>query len=148
MLLTDGAATTGVDPLDAARQASDRRVRVFTIGFGTTTPSPLVCTAEQFGGDTLGPVSGGGGFTPDFSSGRRGNFLEIDESTLRWIARITGGTYARAASAAQLERAFRELPRRIVTVKEVHELTVYLVALGALLGVGAVATSRWWNRFG
>jgi hypothetical protein len=35
-----------------------------------------------------------------------------------------------------------------VTVKEVHELTVYLVALGALLAVGAVATSRWWNRFG
>jgi hypothetical protein len=25
---------------------------------------------------------------------------------------------------------------------------VYLVALGALLAVGAVATSRWWNRFG
>jgi Ca-activated chloride channel family protein len=148
VLLTDGAATTGVDPLDAARQASDRRVRVFTIGFGTTTPSPLVCTAEQFGGDTLGPVSGGGGFTPDFSSGRRGNFLQIDEPTLRSIARITGGTYARAASAAQLERAFRELPRRVVIVKEVHELTVYLVALGALLVVGAVATSRWWNRFG
>jgi hypothetical protein len=35
----------------------------------------------------------------------------------------------------------------VVTVKEVHELTVYLVALGALLAVGAVATSRWWNRF-
>ncbi len=142
VLLTDGAATTGVDPLDAARQASDRRVRVFTIGFGTTTPNPLVCTAEQFGGDTLGPVSGGGGFTPDFSSGRRGNFLQIDEPTLRSIAWITGGTYARAASVAQLERAFRELPRRVVTVKEVHELTVYLVALGALLVVGAVATSR------
>ena len=107
-----------------------------------------MCTAEQFGGDTLGPVSGGGGFTPDFSSGRRGNFLQIDEPTLRSIARITGGTYARAASAVQLERAFRELPRRVVTVKEVHELTVYLVALGALLVVGAVATSRWWNRFG
>jgi Ca-activated chloride channel family protein len=146
VLLTDGAATTGIDPLDAARQASDRRVRVFTIGFGTTSPSPLVCTAEQFGGDTLGPV--GGGFPADLSGGRRGNFLQIDEPTLRSIARITGGTYARAASAAQLERAFRELPRRVVTVKEVHELTVYLVALGAFLVVGAVATSRWWNRFG
>jgi Ca-activated chloride channel family protein len=148
VLLTDGAATTGVDPLDAARQASDRRVRVFTIGFGTRSPSPLVCTTEQFGGDSLGPVGGVGGFPSDLSSGRRGNYLEIDESTLRSIARITGGTYARAASAAQLEHAFRELPRRVVTVKEVHELTVYLVALGAFLAVGAVATSRWWNRFG
>ena len=67
--------------------------------------------------------------------------------TLRSIARITGGTYARAASAPQLERAFRDLPMRIYTVKEVHELTVYLVAVGALLAVGAMATSRWWNRF-
>jgi Ca-activated chloride channel homolog len=148
VLLTDGAATIGVDPLDAAKQAADRRVRVFTIGFGTTSPSPLVCTPDQFGGDTLGPAGDSGGSPRDLSRGRRGNFLQIDEPTLRSIARITGGTYARAADAAQLERAFRELPKRIVTVKEVHELTVYLVALGALLAVGAVATSRWWNRFG
>ena len=31
-------------------------------------------------------------------------------------------------------------------MKQVHELTVYLVALGAVLALGAVATSRWWNR--
>ena len=78
---------------------------------------------------------------------QRGNDLAIDEVTLRSIARITGGTYARAADAPQLERAFRDLPMRIYTVKEVHELTVYLVALGALLAMGAMATSRWWNRF-
>jgi hypothetical protein len=59
---------------------------------------------------------------------------------------MTGGTYARAASASQLDEAFRKLPRRIVTVKQVHELTVYLVALGAVLALGAVTTSRWWNR--
>jgi Ca-activated chloride channel family protein len=148
VLLTDGAATTGVDPLDAARQASDRRVRVFTIGFGTTTPSPLTCTPEQFGGDTLDPTGGIGGPPPDLTLGRPGNFLQIDEPTLRSIARITGGTYARASGADQLESAFRELPKRVIHVKEVHELTAYVVALGALLAVGAVATSRWWNRFG
>ena len=145
VLLTDGAATTGVDPRDAARQAADRRVRVFTIGFGTTTPAPLSCTPQQFGGDTLEPL-GGGGVPVDLGVGRRGNFLQIDEATLRGIARTTGGTYARAASASQLDKAFRDLPRRIVTVKEVHELTVYLVALGALLALGAVMTSRWFNR--
>ena len=147
VLLTDGAATTGVDPRDAARQAADRRVRVFTIGFGTTTPAPLSCTPQQFGGDTLEPL-GGGGVPVDLGVGRRGNFLQIDEATLRGIARTTGGTYARAASASQLDKAFRDLPRRIVTVKEVHELTVYLVALGAVLALGAVMTSRWFNRVG
>ncbi len=145
VLLTDGAATTGVDPRDAARQAADRRVRVFTIGFGTTHPAALACSPEQFGGDTLEPI-GGGGVPVDLGVGRRGNFLQIDEATLRGIARTTGGTYARAASASQLDEAFRKLPRRIVTVKQVHELTVYLVALGAVLALGAVATARWWNR--
>jgi Ca-activated chloride channel family protein len=145
VLLTDGAATTGVDPRQAARQAADRRVRVFTIGFGTTSPAPLACSPEQFGGDTLEPLDGGG-VPVDLGVGRRGNFLQIDEATLRRIARTTGGTYARASNASQLNDAFRELPRRIVVVKEVHELTVYLVALGAVLALGAVMSSRWWNR--
>jgi Ca-activated chloride channel homolog len=143
VLLTDGSSNAGVEPLDAARQAGDRGVRVFTIGFGTTRPTPLACTAAQFGGETLGPSSVG---IPPTGT-RHGNDLAIDEHTLRAIARTTGGTYARAASAGQLERALRELPRRIVTVKQVHELTVYLVGLSALLVIGAVATSRWWNRF-
>jgi Ca-activated chloride channel family protein len=147
VLLTDGATTTGVDPRDAARQAADRRVRVFTIGFGTTLVAPLVCTPEQFGGDVLGPPVGGFTPPPDFGGQRRGNFLEIDEAALRSIAKTTGGTYHRAASADQLERVFANLPKRVVTSTEVHELTVYLVALGALLAIGAVATSRWWNRF-
>ena len=146
VLLTDGAATTGVDPRAAARQAADRRVRVFTIGFGTTKPSALVCSAEQFGGETL-ELPAGGLPPPDFDLPRRGNFLQIDEATLRTIARTTGGAYHRASSADELEKVFADLPRRIVTVKEEHELTVFLVGIGALLAVAAVATSRWWNRF-
>jgi Ca-activated chloride channel family protein len=148
VLLTDGAAATGVDPRAAARQAADRGVRVFTIGFGTENPSMLSCTPEQFGGDTLDPFGGGGGiaFVPGGPGGRNGNFLQIDEATLRAIARTTGGRYARAASASQLNKAFADLPRRVVRVREVQELTVYLVAAGALLAVGALATSRWWNR--
>src|SRR5262249_6931980 len=96
VLLTDGAATTGVDPRVAARQAADRGVRVFPIGFGTDHPSMLVCTPEQFGGDTLDPLGGGGGigFVPGGPGGRNGNFLDIDEATLRAIARTTGGSYA------------------------------------------------------
>jgi Ca-activated chloride channel family protein len=152
VLLTDGAATTGVDPRTAARQAADRGVRVFTIGFGTANPSMLSCTAEQFGGDTLDPYGGGGGgiLIPGGGGpggpGGRGNFLQIDEPTLKAIARTTGGTYARAANASQLNRAFADLPKRVVRVRKVDELTVYAAAAGALLAIGALATSRWWNR--
>jgi Ca-activated chloride channel family protein len=35
ILLTDGRRTTGPDPLDAARLAADRGVKVFTVGFGS-----------------------------------------------------------------------------------------------------------------
>ena len=35
ILLTDGQRTTGPDPLDAAKMASERGVRVYTVGIGT-----------------------------------------------------------------------------------------------------------------
>ena len=72
------------------KQAADRRVRVFTIGFGTSTPSPLVCSPEQLGGE-LTQAPDGGVPPPTFDPGRRGNFLEIDEATLRAVAKTTGG---------------------------------------------------------
>ena len=38
VLLTDGRNTRGIEPLDAVPHAVERRVRVYTIGFGTTNP--------------------------------------------------------------------------------------------------------------
>ena len=35
ILLTDGQRTTGPDPIEAARMAAERGVRVFTVGVGT-----------------------------------------------------------------------------------------------------------------
>ena len=36
IMLTDGQRTTGPDPIDAAKMAADRGVRVYTVGIGTT----------------------------------------------------------------------------------------------------------------
>jgi len=41
ILLTDGRRTTGPDPLDAARMAAERGVRVYTVGFGTKEGSSV-----------------------------------------------------------------------------------------------------------
>ena len=73
VLLTDGASNRGVSPLAAARAASDRGVRVYTIGFGTANPAVLRCTPEQLGGDEFARRIDQGGFG---SFGRRnfGNF--------------------------------------------------------------------------
>src|SRR5206468_5531292 len=76
VVLTDGANTQGVDPVTAARQAAARRLRIYTIGFGTTEPAPFVCTADQLGTDTFGggrnPGARGapGGFGGGGGSGR------------------------------------------------------------------------------
>ena len=51
VLLTDGASNAGPLPLDAAQQAADRGVRVYTIGFGTAARRRLSATcAPQFVG--------------------------------------------------------------------------------------------------
>ena len=50
VLLTDGANTRGVTPAQAADQAAARGVRVYPIGFGTTNPTQMACSRDQFGG--------------------------------------------------------------------------------------------------
>jgi Ca-activated chloride channel homolog len=97
VLLTDGANTRGIAPADAAKEAASRRVRVYTIGFGTTNPTEMVCTAEQMGGFTGnfggGGGAGGGGFGGGGGGGDFRRFLTTDEPTLQSVANATGGTY-------------------------------------------------------
>src|SRR5690349_6490555 len=102
VVLTDGSNTTGVDPVTAAEEAAARRVRVFTIGFGTTSPQQMVCTADQVSGDSAfmgGGGFGGGGFG---GGGRGGGNREIDEEALTRVADLTGGRYFKAEDAEQL----------------------------------------------
>ncbi len=129
VLLTDGVATTGPLPVEAAQQAVDRGVRVYTIGFGTEQGS------SQFGG---GPQFGGGQFGGRF---RRG----IDEATLKQIADMTGGTYYTASSAGELLDVFQDLPTSLITKTEVMEISVLFTAIGALLAVIATALSMLWH---
>jgi Ca-activated chloride channel family protein len=145
VLLTDGANSQGPHPLDAAQQAADRRVRVYTIGFGTTEPGPMVCTPQQAGGDIFGGSFGGG-----FGGGGGGNFrryLVIDEPTLQGVADLTGGEYFRAESAEQLLEVFHNLPAQIVLQKETVEITVFFSTLGAIFASIAVGLSLIWHRF-
>jgi len=149
VLLTDGANTRGPRPLDAAQQAADRRLRIFTVGFGTTQPGSMVCTPQQLGSDVLGDAGLGGGFGGGF--GGRGErfrrFLLLDEPTLQGVADLTGGAYYRAENADQLLQVFLRLPGQITLQKQAVELTAVFSAAGALLVLLAVALSLWWNRF-
>jgi Ca-activated chloride channel family protein len=152
VLLTDGANTRGPQPLDAAQQAADRHVRVFTVGFGTTQPGPMVCTTQQLGSDALGGNDFGGGFGGRFGGGFGGGgrgfrqYLLLDEPTLQGIADLTGGSYYRAENSDQLLEVFLSLPSQIALQKQDVELSVAFAAAGALLAALAIVLSLRWNR--
>jgi Ca-activated chloride channel homolog len=148
VLLTDGANTTGVEPVEAARTAAARGVRVYPIGFGTTNPASMVCTAAQLGGNGFGGYGGrpsGGGITGGGIGGGGGrNFLVADEGTLRQVASVTGGQYFSADDSGRLQDVLKDLPRTVATQKEDVEISVAPVGLAlALMLAGLWAAARW-----
>ncbi|MCW6009464.1 VWA domain-containing protein [Micromonospora sp. CPCC 205371] len=144
VVLTDGRNTQGVDPLTAATEAASRRVRVYTIGFGTTEPGTSACTADQISGDTAfrGDPQG----PPGSGFGRGGRFRQVDEETLTQVADMTGGEYFQAEDAEQLSDVLSDLPGSIVTQRQDVEVTVWFALAGAALLLTALALSAWWTR--
>ena len=151
VLLTDGANTRGITPLDAAAYAAERRVRVYTIGFGTTRPTALSCSVQQLNGDTQrfgGGGFGGGGFGGGgFGGGGARSPLLADDDTLRQVAERTGGTAYKAEDAAQLRKVFTELPKDVTVQKHPREVTAPFVAVGALLAAVAIGASIRWSAY-
>jgi Ca-activated chloride channel family protein len=145
VLLTDGASNAGPSPLDAAQQAADRGVRVYTIGFGTADAGPLDPTCrEQF----MGREPGGGQpfFGPGGGGGAPGGFRRgIDEDTLKAVADRTDGAYYPAESARELEAVFQALPTNLIVRHEVMEISVAFAALGALLAALAILLGQAWR---
>jgi Ca-activated chloride channel homolog len=148
VLLTDGANNAGPEPLDAAQQAANRGLRVYTIGFGTAAGADLQADCrrqflgnEPNGGGGFFGGGGGGGLGPGAGGFRRG----IDEDTLKGIANLTGGTYSPAESAGELQQVFADLPTTIVTRREPQEVSVAFVALGGLLAGVSMLLGRAWR---
>lgn len=122
ILLTDGQATTGPDPVEMARMAADRGVRVFTVGFGSRE------------GDTIG-------------FGGRSMRVQLDEETLRQIAEITRGRYFHAGSASDLGEVYKELTTQFVMETELTEITAFFSGFATLLLlISAGLSLLWYNR--
>ena len=145
VLLTDGANTGGIAPVDAAKVAAARGVRVYPSGFGTANPTSMVCTAQQLGGsgfDNTGP----GGFGPGGPPGGR-NYLVADEATLRQVATTTGGVYFSASGANQLQGVLADLPRHVEVQQRDIEVSVALAGLAAALVLSAAWAAARWTAF-
>ena len=107
ILLTDGVSNTGsVQPIDAAHIAEALGIRAYTIGVGTK-------------GKALSPVA-------RYPNGQyQFGYIDVDldEPTLKEMARITGGQYFRATNEQRLREIYEEIDRLERTRFEVEQFT-------------------------
>jgi Ca-activated chloride channel family protein len=119
ILLTDGQRTTGPDPLEAAKMAAERGVKVFTVGIGTKA------------GETIG-----------FEGWSMR--VKLDEETLKAISTATRANYFYAGTAEDLKQVYQGLSSRLVVETKETEVSALFAAAGALLVVLAAGLSVWW----
>jgi Ca-activated chloride channel homolog len=119
ILLTDGQRTTGPDPVEAAKMAADRGIRVYTVGVGTKE----------------GEIIGFEGWSMR---------VRLDEETLKTIANITRADYFYAGTASDLKKVYQGLSTRLIVEKKETEIGALFAALGTLLVVLAAGLSVWW----
>jgi Ca-activated chloride channel family protein len=122
VLLSDGRRTTGPDPVEAAKMAAERGVRVYTVGFGTRAGGPI-----DFGGWSA--------------------YVVLDEEALKAVAHLTGGEYFHAGTAADLRKVYQKLTSKLSLEKKETEVSALLSAAAALLALCAAMLSlAWFHR--
>jgi len=97
ILLTDGANTAGkVEPLKAAELAQAKNLKIYTIGIGADE----IEVRSFFGTQRVNPSA------------------DLDEETLREIAKLTGGKYFRARDTKELTKIYQLLDQLEPVTKE------------------------------
>jgi Ca-activated chloride channel family protein len=119
IMLTDGQRTTGPDPLDAAKMAAERGVRVYTVGVGTKE----------------GEIIGFEGWSMR---------VRLDEDTLKQVSSMTLGEYYYAGTAEDLKKVYESLSSKMVVERKEVEVSALFAALGALLAVLSAGLSVFW----
>ncbi|WP_201496519.1 VWA domain-containing protein [Rubrivivax sp. A210] len=119
IMLTDGQRTVGPDPLEAAKMAAERGIRVYTVGIGTKE----------------GEIIGFEGWSMR---------VRLDEETLKNVSILTHGEYFYAGTADDLKKVYEGLSSRMVVERKETEISALFAALGALLVLLAASLSIWW----
>lgn len=126
ILITDGVNTAGqVSPLKAAQIAKELGVQVHTIGIGSGQ-API----------------GGQGIAGIFA-GQAAQMADFDETTLKEVARLTGGVYFNATSLEGFKEVYRQIDELSETEQKQPEkpLVEELFAPCALVGLIALLLS-------
>jgi Ca-activated chloride channel family protein len=135
-----------VTPQEAAVQAAERGVRIYPIGFGTTSPKSMACTASQVSNGGFGGGFGGGGGRGGGGAGA--GALIADDGALKEVAQITGGDFFSAASSDQLNTVLDNVRSRLGTVKQEVDISAGFAVLGSLLLLGAALVTLRRNPLG
>ncbi len=122
VLLSDGAANEGQDPLAVAAQAARDDVSIDTVALGTaagtlTSPDPL---------------------NPPIP-------VPPDPQLMHQIARASGGRFFTAQDADRLDSIYRGLGTQLSTRPATRDLTVAFAGAGLALLLAALATSLRWG---
>jgi Ca-activated chloride channel homolog len=120
VLLSDGAATAGQDPIGVAERARSLRIPVYTVSIGT--PGGRLEHTRSDGSTYSTPVP-------------------PDTTTLQEIARETRGRFYEAADAHRLTEIYRGLGTRFSTRKEKQEVTAAFAGGGLALLVAGMAAA-------
>ena len=121
ILLSDGANTSGKDPIEAAGDAVEAKVPVHTISFGT--PSGFV------------------------DRGGRPIQVPVDGQTLRAVADETGGVFHEASTTEELRTVYDDIGTSVGYRTERQDVSARFIGFGLLLAMGAAAGSmRWFSR--
>lgn len=122
VMLTDGENNEFPDPLEAAQTASDRGVRIHTIGLGSAAGVTLHVN----------------GFTV---------FTQLNEPLLQQISQITDGVYYHADNEQDLQKIYENIDPQLVIKPEKMEVTSILAGASILvLLVGGVFSLMWFSR--
>lgn len=122
ILLTDGQNNRGqLDPITAAKVAQAFDIRIYPVGVGKR-------------GDALYPVD-----DPIFGKRYVRMPVEIDEVSLKEIAKITDGSYFRATDKKSLDNIFKEIDELEKTKIAIKQFTrfkeLFINYLGLALGL-------------
>ena len=105
VLVTDGEANVGTDPLFAAVQAKANYITIQAIGIG----------------NPLGTIISGGILT------------RLDEFTLKEIASLTGGHYFNAENMEKLKEIYKEIRKTIKLIPQKSEVTFIAVIIALVI---------------
>jgi Ca-activated chloride channel family protein len=130
LLVSDGGSNSGsVTPEAAAKLAQKAAIPVSTVALGTA--AGIVHQVVRISKTQTAPYQ---------------RQVPVQPSTLKTVAKASGGTFYKAVSGDQLNKVYKDMNSRLVYGKQFREITVGLTGAALILILAGAALSAYWFR--